>query len=60
MEIKTFYISFGASMVAQMAKNLPATQEIQVQSAGSGRSRGEGNINPCQYSYLENSLDRGV
>ena len=47
-------------MVAQMAKNLPAMQEIQVQSAGSGRSRGEGNINPRQYSYLENSLDRGV
>ena len=25
---------------------------------GSGRSPGEGNGNPLQYSYLENSLDR--
>ena len=27
---------------------------------GSGRSSGEGNGNPPQYSYLENSMDRGV
>ena len=26
---------------------------------GSGRSSGEGNGNPLQYSWLENSLDRG-
>ena len=26
---------------------------------GSGRSPGEGNGNPLQYSYLENSMDRG-
>ena len=26
---------------------------------GAGRSSGEGNGNPLQYSYLENSLDRG-
>ena len=25
---------------------------------GSGRSPGEGNGNPLQYSYLENSMDR--
>ena len=25
---------------------------------GSGRSPGEGNDNPLQYSYLENSVDR--
>ena len=25
---------------------------------GSGRSSGEGNDNPLQYSYLENSMDR--
>ena len=27
---------------------------------GSGRSPGEGNGNPLQYSYLEKSMDRGV
>ena len=27
---------------------------------GSGRSPGEGNGNPLQYSCLENSLDRGA
>ena len=27
---------------------------------GSGRSPGEGNSNPFQYSYLENPLDRGA
>ena len=27
---------------------------------GSGRSPGEGNGNPLQYSYLENSMDGGT
>jgi len=27
---------------------------------GSGRSTGEGNGNPFQYSYLENPMDRGA
>ena len=27
---------------------------------GSGRSPGEGNDNPLQYSYLENTMDRGA
>ena len=27
---------------------------------GSGRSPGEGNGNPPQYSYLENPMDRGA
>ena len=27
---------------------------------GSGRSPGEGNGNPLQYSYLENPMDRGT
>ena len=27
---------------------------------GSGRSPGEGNSNPLQYSYLENSMDGGA
>ena len=41
-----------------MVKNLPAMQEIQVQSLG--RFPGEGNGNPFQYSCLENPMDRGA
>ena len=52
----------STSLVAQMAqtvKNLPAIQETQIQSLGQERSSGEGNGNPLQYSYLEDSIDRG-
>ena len=28
--------------------------------SGFGRSRGEGNGNPLQYSYLRNPMDRGA
>ena len=45
-----------ASLVAQMIKNLPAVAVIP----GSGRSSGEGNGNPFQYSCLENSMGRGA
>ena len=47
------------SRVAQMGKNLPAMQETCL-IPESGRSPREGNGNPLQYSYLENSLDRGA
>ena len=40
-----------------MVKNLPAMQETGF-DLGSGRSPGEGNGNPLQYSWLENSMDR--
>ena len=53
-----------ASLAAQMVKNLPAIQETWVGDLGStpglGRSSGEGNGNPLQYSYLENSMARGA
>ena len=45
-----------ASLVAQLLKNLPAVQETWVQ-LGLGRSPGEGNSYPLQYSGLENSMD---
>ena len=45
---------------AQTVKNLPATQETRGLILGSGRSPGEGNGNPLQYSCLENSMDRGA
>ena len=34
--------------------------ETRIRSAGSGRSPGEGNGNPLQYSWLENPMDRGA
>ena len=39
-----------------MVKNPPAVQEI----SGSGRSPGEGNGYPFQYSCLGNAMDRGA
>ena len=43
-----------------MAKNLPAVQETWVQFLGWEEPPGEGNGNPLQYSYLENSKDTGA
>ena len=48
-----------ALLVAQIGKNLPATQETRVQSLG-WEDPGEGNGNPLQYSCLENPIDRGA
>ena len=59
-------ISNQASLVAQSVKNLPAMQEIACNAGdpgsipGWGRSPGEGNGNPLQYSCLENPMDRGA
>ena len=50
-------VLWWVSLVAQMVKNLPAPQETWVQSLG--RSSGEGNDKPLQYSCLENSKNRG-
>ena len=43
-----------------MLKNLPANAGDGGLIHGSGRSPGEGNGNPLQYSCLENSMDRGA
>ena len=43
-----------------MVKRLPTMWETQVRSLGQGRSPGEGNGNPLQYSCLENPMDRGA
>ena len=51
-------------LMAQTVKNLPAMQESACNAEdlglipGMGRSPGEGNGNPLQYSCLENSMDR--
>ena len=49
-----------ASLAAQTIKNLPAMQENPDSIPALGRSPGEGNGNPLQYSCLENSMDRGA
>ena len=46
----------GGSVV----KNLLANAEDACLILGSGRSSGEGNSNPLQYSCLENLMDRGA
>ena len=52
-----------ASQVALVVKNPPASAR-DVRDMGSipglGRSHGEGNGNPLQYSCLENTMDRGA
>ena len=53
----------GASQVVLEVKNLPANAgDIRDIGSipGSGRSPGEGNGNPLQYFWLENSKDRGA
>jgi len=48
-----------ASLVSQMVKNPPANAGHPCSIHGWGRSSGEGNGNPLQYSCLENSMDKG-
>ena len=49
----------GASLVAQMVKNLPVIWETRVQSLGQEDPLEMGNGNPLQYSCLENPMDGG-
>ena len=53
-------VSFLIWLMAQVVKKLSAMQETQVQFPGWGRSPGEGNGSPLQYSCLENIMDRGA
>ena len=48
------------SLVAQMVKNLFLMWMTEVRSLGRGRSFGEGNGNPLQYSRLEDFKGRGA
>ena len=53
----------GASWVVQVVKNSPANGGVERYMGsipGSGRSPGEGNGNPLQYSCLKNPVDRGA
>ena len=52
-----FYLGFpGGSVVKNLIANAGDTGSIP----GSGRSLGEGNGNPLQYSSLGNPMDRGA
>ena len=55
-ELRPLQTIHGHSLVAQTVEHLPATQETRARP-GSGRSPGEGNDNPLQYSCPENSMD---
>ena len=41
-------------------KNSPANEGVTSSIPGLGRSPGEGNANPLQYTCLGNSMDRGT
>ena len=45
---------------ASVVKNSPDNAGDMGSVPGSGRSPGEGNANPLQYSCLENPMDRGA
>ena len=61
-----FWLILFCILVTQLVKKLPAVQETpcitgdQGSIPGSGRSSGEGNGNPLQYSCLGNPMDRGA
>ena len=53
-------LRFLLLILAQMVKNLPANVGDLGSIPELGRSPGEENGNPLQYSCLENSMDRGA
>ena len=61
--VQTHSHSYRGFPDSAVIKNPPANAE-DTRDAGSvpgfGRSTGEGNGNPLQYSHLENSMDRRV
>ena len=58
---KMFLISEepGGSVVKSLLANAGDLRDLGL-IPGSGRSPGTGNGKPFQYSYLENSMDRGL
>ena len=62
-EKSTVKLLEGESQVVLVVKNLPANAGDTGDTGsipGLGRSPGEGHGNPLQYSYLENTMDRGA
>ena len=67
-KLKSVYLSFGFVAFFPHIRGFPGgsdSKEFACNAGhpglipGSGRSPGEGNSNPLQYSCLENSMDRG-
>ena len=54
------YLLSGAFLVAQMSKTMPANAGDSGLMLGWGRSPGDGNGSPFQYSCLKNPMDRGT
>ena len=54
------YILLVGLPSGSVVKKPPANEGDRDLTPGSGRSPGEGNNNPCQYSCLGNPMDRGV
>mgnify|MGYP006996597171 CR=1 FL=1 len=57
--LTSFMNSTGSSVVKNLPTSAGDTRDTGL-TPGSGRSLGEGNGIPFQYSYLENSVDRGA
>ena len=56
-----FIEEVGASQVVLVVENMLLMKETDLSSIpGLGRSPGEGNGNPLQYSCLGNPMDRGA
>ena len=63
LSIPRGYAADWASQVVLVVKNLPVKSgDVRDVSLipGSGRSPGGRHVNPLQYYYLENSMDRGA
>ena len=61
--LRSLHTVLQASQGALVVKNLPANAGDVADAdsiPGSGRSPGEGNCNPLQYSCLENPMDGGA
>ena len=59
MAILSKYNIYLDFLDCSVVKNPPANAGDMCLIPGSGKSPGEGNGNPFQYSYLENPMDRG-
>ena len=57
---KTYFFTSGQEMGGSDRKESVCNAEDLSSTPGLGNSPGEGNGNPLQYSWLENSMDRGA
>ena len=60
LDLHNIPVTNEREMIAQLVKNLLAMQETWVLIPGLGRSSGERNGNPLQYSCLENPMGGGA